>query len=123
MKVPIKRFKKDAFVYLSGNKPPKEFYIVKSGEIKINKTNQILGKSEEIKGIGYIFGVIQCLTGIIEEETAIAITDIDVFVISRDKIQDLFINHKKVILKILAEYSEILRSLKRKKHRIYCIVF
>ena len=111
MKVPIKRFQKGAFVYLSGNKPPKEFYIIKDGKIKLKRTNQLLGKSEETRSIGYIFGVIQCITGIVEDESAFAITDVDVFVISKDKIRDLFINHKKVILKILAEYSEILRKL------------
>jgi len=111
MKIPIKQFKKGAFIYLSDKVPPKEFYIVKGGKIKISKTNPILGESEEIKGTGYIFGIIQCITGIIEEETAMAVTDLEVFVISKDKIKDLYINHKKVILKILSEYSEILRKL------------
>lgn len=111
MKIPIKQYKKGAFIYLSGKVPPTEFYIVKEGKIKISKTNPILGKSEEVKSTGYIFGIIQCITGIIEEETAMAVTDLEVFVISKDKIKDLYINHKKVILKILSEYSEILRKL------------
>ena len=111
MNIPIKHYKKEAFIYLSEKVPPKEFYIVKNGKIKISKTNPILGKSEEIKGVGYIFGIIQCITGIIEEETAMALTDLEVFVISKDRIKDLYINHKKVILKILSEYSEVLRKL------------
>ena len=111
MKIPIKHYKKGAFIYLSGKVSPTEFYIVKDGKIKISKTNPILGTSEEVKSIGYIFGIIQCITGIIEEETAMAVTDLAVFVISKDKIKDLYINHKNVIIKILSEYSEILRKL------------
>lgn len=111
MNIPIKKFNKGAFVYLSGKVPSREFYIVKSGKVKIAKTNPVLGKLEETKGSGYIFGIIQCLTGIIEEETAMALTDLEVFVISRDDIEDLYIKKKQVLLKILSEYSEILRKL------------
>ncbi len=111
MNIPIKKFNKGAFVYLSGKVPSKEFYIVKEGKVKISKTNPILGKLEETGGAGYIFGIIQCITGIIEEETAMAVTELEVFVISRDDIDDLYINKKQVILKILSEYSEILRKL------------
>jgi CRP-like cAMP-binding protein len=113
MKIPIKRFIKNAFIYISGQNPAKEFFIIKSGEIRITRTNPILGVSEDVRTTGYIFGIIQCLTGIPEEETALALTDCEVFVIEKTKIEDIFINHKKVILKIISEYSEILRKLDR----------
>jgi CRP-like cAMP-binding protein len=111
MKIPIKKYQKNAFIYLSGNVLLKEFYIIKSGQIKITKTNPILGNYDDIRGVGYIFGIIQCITGIPEEETAMATVDSEVFVIKKERIGEIFENHKKVVLKILSEYSEILRKL------------
>ena len=67
--------------------------------------------TKDIRTTGYIFGIIQAVTGIIEDESAKTLTDVEVFVIRKEKIEELFINNKKVILKILSEYSEILRKL------------
>jgi CRP-like cAMP-binding protein len=111
MKVATKFFQKNAFIYLEGKNSSKYFYIVKSGQIFIKKSNQILGNLEEVKGTGYIFGIIQCITGISDEETVQAISDCEIFVIAKDKIDELYLEHPKVILKILSEYSEILRTL------------
>jgi CRP-like cAMP-binding protein len=110
-KVPIKKYIKGAFIYISGTTPPKEFYIIKQGKVEIARTNPLLNKTNETRSTGYIFGIIQCNTGVIEDESAKALTDVEVFVISKEKIQDLFINNKKVIIKIISEYSEILRKL------------
>ncbi len=111
MKIPIKQYKKGAYIYLSGQQPLEEFYIIKSGQIKLTKTNPILGFSEEIRDIGYIFGIIQCITEIAEEETAESVTDCELFVIQKSNIEKVLTNHKKVFLRILSEYSEILRKL------------
>lgn len=111
MIIPIKKFKKGAFIYLSGNQPLKEFYIIKSGAVRVFKTNEILGIKEEIKREGSIIGIIQCITGIAAEENVIALSDCEIFVIAKDKISELFTYHKKIILKIISEYSEILRKL------------
>ncbi len=111
MVIPIKSFKKGAFIYLSGNVPLKEFYIVKSGQIKISRTNTVLGMSEEVKSAGYIVGIVQCITGIPAEENVVALTDCEIFIIHKEKVEEVFKTHKKIILKILSEYSEILRKL------------
>ncbi|OHD27156.1 MAG: hypothetical protein A2086_02250 [Spirochaetes bacterium GWD1_27_9] len=111
MKVSTKLFQKNAFIYLEGKNNGRHFYIVKTGQIKIKRKNPILGDTEEIKGNGYIFGIIQSLTGIADDEVVQAVTDCEVFVISKDKIDELYTEHPKVILKILSEYSEILRRL------------
>jgi CRP-like cAMP-binding protein len=111
MKVATKFYQKNAFIFLDGKNNLPYFYIVKQGKIRISKKNSILGDSEEIKSVGYIFGIIQCLTGISDEESVQAFTDCEVFVITKDKIEELYKEHPNVILKILSEYSEILRKL------------
>jgi CRP-like cAMP-binding protein len=111
MIIPLKKYSKNAFIYISDKTPPKEFYIVKSGKIKITRPNILIGDVEEIRTTGFIFGIIQCFTGTTQEETVLTMTDCEVFVISKDLIEDVFVNHKKVIMKILSEYSEILRKL------------
>jgi len=111
MKVATKFYQKNAFIYLEGKNSLPYFFIVKSGKIRINKKNSILGDSEETKGSGYIFGIIQSLTGITDDESVQAVTDCEVFIVLRDKISELYEQHPKVILKILSEYSEILRKL------------
>lgn len=111
MKVATKFYQKNAFIYLEGKNNAKHFYIVKSGQVRINRKNPILGESEEIRGTGFIFGMIQCITGISDDEVVRALTDCELFVIPKDGIGLLYIEHPKVILKILSEYSEILRVL------------
>lgn len=111
MKVETKIYKKDSFIYLEGKLNLKEFYIIKSGNVLIRKKNILNQISENIRGAGYIFGIIQCLSGIIEEETAKALTDCEILVIPKDKLEDLYIEHRRIIFKILSEYSEILRTL------------
>ncbi len=111
MKVPIKKYSAGAFIYLDGKINPGDFFIVKSGQVKIIRTNKILGDSEDIKGIGYIFGIIQSITGITEEETVQALSDCEIFQLKKDEISLLYSNHPSVILKIISEYSEILRKL------------
>lgn len=109
----IKRYPKSAFIYLEGSNYGKEFYIVKSGRVMITSPNPILGEVEEIKSTGCIFGVIQCITGIKVSETVQAYTDCEVFIIKKNKIGEAFEQYPKVILKIISEYSEILRKLDR----------
>ena len=89
MKVPYKKYKKGAFVLLSGRDPSRSFFIIKSGQVMIKKNNPVLGNIEEVRTVGFIFGIIQCVTGINEDITAQAITDCEVFVINRDEIKQL----------------------------------
>ncbi|HRU45330.1 MAG TPA: cyclic nucleotide-binding domain-containing protein, partial [Spirochaetota bacterium] len=60
---------------------------------------------------GFIFGIIQCITGVSDNETVQALTDCEILVIPKEKIEELYNEHPKIILKILSEYSEILRKL------------
>ena len=41
MNIPIKKFEKGAFIYLSGGTPPKEFYVIKSRD-RLRFRGQIL---------------------------------------------------------------------------------
>ncbi|HOJ63472.1 MAG TPA: cyclic nucleotide-binding domain-containing protein [Spirochaetota bacterium] len=118
MKVETKIYKKDSFIYLDGKFNLKEFYIVKSGNISIKKKNELNQITEETKGPGYIFGIIQTLTGISDNETVKAITDCEILVIPKEKLEQLYVEHKKIILKILSEYSEILRNLDKELVKI-----
>ncbi|HQJ07319.1 MAG TPA: cyclic nucleotide-binding domain-containing protein, partial [Spirochaetota bacterium] len=111
MKVETKKYPQNAFIYLEGKFNLKEFYIVKSGKIKITKTNDITGSSEDFREDGFIFGIIQCITGVSDNETVQALTDCEILVIPKEKIEELYNEHPKIILNILSEYSEILRKL------------
>lgn len=111
MKIPIKKYAKNAFIYIGGKSAPTEFYIIKSGQVKICRNNPIIGEKEEIQGVGYIFGIIQCMTGIPDDVRVVTVTEAEIMIVTKDRIEELFVNHKKVIMKILSEYSEILRRL------------
>lgn len=111
MIVNTKKYGPNAVVYLEGNTNLSQFYIVKRGQIKILKRNTILGNTEYIKSNGYIFGIIACITGIPEEERVETVTECELLIIERDKIAQLYEEHRNIIIKILSEYSEILRQL------------
>lgn len=118
MKVETKFYQKDSFIYLDGKFNLKEFYIVKKGNILLKRKNDLNEIIEETRGEGYIFGIIQSLTGISDNETALALTDCEILVIPKEKLEQLYVEHRKIILKILSEYSEILRNLDKELVKI-----
>ncbi|MBP5449764.1 MAG: cyclic nucleotide-binding domain-containing protein [Spirochaetales bacterium] len=111
MKIETKKFAKGAFIYLESDTNVKQFYIIKSGNVQLSRFSDFGGQMSDIRGIGYIIGIIQCISGLRLNERAIALTDCELLVIYRDQIEQLYTDHPKTILKIIAEYSEILRTL------------
>ncbi len=111
MKVETKKFAKGAFIYLESDTNVKQFYIIKSGNVQLSRFSDFGGQMNDVRGIGYIIGIIQCISGLRLNERAIALTDCELLVIYRDQIEQLYTDHPKTILKIIAEYSEILRTL------------
>ncbi|MCG8571716.1 MAG: cyclic nucleotide-binding domain-containing protein [Spirochaetes bacterium] len=111
MLVEVKKYCSGAVIYLEGKFPQKKFYIVKTGKVKIFKKNPIIGDREETRGSGYIFGIIQCITGISEDERAETSTDCEIITIDGDRLGELYKEHPAIIMKILSEYSDILRDL------------
>ena len=111
MKIETKKFAKGAFIYLESDTNVKQFYIVKSGKVQLSRFSDFGGQMDDVRGVGYIIGIIQCISGLRLNERAIALTDCELLVIYRDQIEQLYTDHPKTILKILAEYSEILRML------------
>lgn len=125
MIVETKRYKKGAIIYLESNRDLNKFFIVKSGQIMIKRKNPIIGDRTYIKGSGYIFGIVQAITNIPEEESAKTLTDSEIIVIPDDKLEDLYKEHPQIIMKILREYSDILRELDRDliKHDLFHKIF
>lgn len=111
MNVRVKKYLKGSFIYLEQNNALHDFYILQKGEIKITRFHLMRGELEEIQGSGYIFGIKQCITDIPEGERVQAQTDCTVIIVSKNQIEQLYTDSPKVILKILSEYSEILRKL------------
>ena len=111
MKIETKKFAKGAFIYLESDTNVKQFYIIKSGNVQLSRFSDFGGQMNDVRGIGYIIGIIQCISGLRLNERAIALTDCELLVIYRDQIEQLYTDHPKTILKIIAEYSEILRTL------------
>ena len=96
MKVQIKQYKKGSYIYLEQNNAPKEFYILKKGEIRIVTTHPILGTEKtETHTQGHIFGIIQCITQISERERVEALTDCEVIAVGKNQINNCFGNHRK----------------------------
>ena len=111
MKVETKKFAKGAYIYLESDVNVKQFYIVKTGKVQLSRFSDFGGQMDDVRGIGYIIGIIQCISGLKLNERAIALTDCELLVIYRDQIEQLYTDHPKTILKIISEYSEILRML------------
>ena len=111
MKVETKKYARGAFIYLESDTNFRQFYIVKSGKVQLSRFSDFGGQVDDVRGIGYIIGIIQCISGLRLSERAVALTDCELIVIYRDQIEQLYTDHPKTILKIIAEYSEILRTL------------
>jgi CRP/FNR family transcriptional regulator, cyclic AMP receptor protein len=92
----INRYKKKQVIYSEGNHPLRLFYVVK-GKVKTMRTNDD-GKElvTELYNEGDFFGYIAMLEGTVYKDTAEAIEDTELAIISKEEFENL-INHNKEV--------------------------
>jgi CRP-like cAMP-binding protein len=105
-------FAKDSYIIVEGKRKADNFFIIRSGKVRISKEVQIVAEERgDILGPGDFFGVISTMSGNSQIETAMAITDVTLISVHRDQFSQLIQVNVPVALKIILQYSKRMRYL------------
>ncbi len=104
-------FKKGSFVIVEGKTNTDRFYIIQSGRVVISRSNELLGSTPEVFGPGDFIGVVSCMSGNSQIESAAAITDVVCIAVRRDQYSELINKNSAVAMKIIRTFANRMRTL------------
>ena len=109
LQLSVLTFKKGSYVLVEGKKEDR-FYIIQKGNIRISHEIEIPGTVPEVLGPGDFAGVISCMSGQANQESAIAMTDVMVIAVKREQYPELFQNNTPVALKVIRTFAKKMRE-------------
>ncbi len=107
----VENYTANSFIMVEGKKNASNFYIIRSGKVKISKENPVL--SEEpytILGPGDFFGVVSCMAGHARLDTAVALENVSLISVEKDMFGLLIQKNPTVAMKIIRFFSRKLRQ-------------
>lgn len=99
-----------SFVIVEGKKNADNFYIIRSGNVKIIKENPtIADDTSSLLGPGDFFGVISCMSNRARIETAVAVSNVSLISVDREQFGMLIQKNPVIAMKIIRFFSRRLR--------------
>jgi CRP-like cAMP-binding protein len=112
LQLSIVNFNKDAYIIVEGKQRADNFYIVRSGKIRISKEVEVVEEEGgNILGPGDFFGVVSTMSSHSHIETAQALTDVSLISVHRDQYGLLIEKNSPVAMKIIEGFSRRMRYL------------
>ncbi|MCI6478767.1 MAG: Crp/Fnr family transcriptional regulator [Candidatus Treponema excrementipullorum] len=105
-------FNKGSYIFIEGNPCTDRFYIIKTGFVSCSRSRP--GAEPEGFGPGDFIGVISCMSGFNQPETAIAATDVQAIAVRRDQYSELIQNNTPVALKTIRSFANRMRTMNEK---------
>lgn len=107
----IENYLANSFVMIEGKKNVNNFYIIRSGKVKVFKENPVVAENPySIFGPGDFFGVVSCMSGHARIETALALENVSLISVERDLFGMLIQKNPAVAMKIIRFFSRKLRE-------------
>ncbi len=107
----VENYIEKSFITVEGKKDSGNFYIIRSGKVKIMKENPVPGEeSFSMLGPGDFFGVISCMSGHARIETAVALTTVSLISVEREQFGILIQKNPAIAMKIIRFFSKKLRE-------------
>jgi len=107
----IENYLANSFIVIEGKKNSNNFYIIRSGKVKVTKENPVIAEEPfTIYGPGDFFGVISCMSGHSRIETAYAIENVSLISVEREMFGLLIQKNPAVAMKIIRFFSRKLRD-------------
>ncbi|WP_027729152.1 Crp/Fnr family transcriptional regulator [Treponema sp. C6A8] len=108
------RYTADSIIYFAGNQDYRIF-ILQNGVVNLSSTDIETGNevNEKVKA-GEFFGVKSALGKFAREETARAVTPVVIIALTVQEFENIFVNNKDLILKMLRVFSGQLRQVHKK---------
>ncbi len=101
----------NSFVVVEAKKNSENFYIIRSGNVKIMKENPVISEeSTHVLGPGDFFGVVSCMSNRPRIETAIAMGNLSLISVDREQFAILIQKNPIVAMKIIRFFSRQLRD-------------
>ena len=105
-------FQKGSYIIVEGKQKADRFYIIRSGKIRVSKELEIVAEEGgNILGPGDFFGVVSTMASYNHIETAMALTDVSLISVQKDKYWLLIERNTPVAMKIIHSFSRKMRYL------------
>ena len=110
LQLKIVKFPQNSYIVVEGRDSEDNFYIIQKGNIRCYKATGS-GIAPVIYGPGDFVGVVPCMSGHLQIETAIAMTDVQAIAVKKDQYPDLIAQNTPVALKIIKTFANRMRVM------------
>lgn len=110
LKLSISKFTPGSYMVLEGNDDSDHFYIIQQGSVKCYKSDGT-GIAPVILGPGDFVGVVPCMSGHLQIETAIPTTPVVAISVKKEQYSELIANNTPVALKIIRTFANRMRQM------------
>ena len=110
LQLQIRNFRPNSYIVMEGKPENDQFYIIQKGQVQCFKASG-RGMKPFMLGPGDFVGVVPCMTGHSQVETAIAMTDVMAIAVKREQYTDLIVNNTPVALKIIKTFASRMRQM------------
>jgi len=108
-------FNKGAYIIVEGKQKADQFFIIRSGKVRISKEVEVVEEEGgNVLAPGDFFGVVSTMSGHSHIETAQALTDVTLISVNRDNYTLLIERNAPVAMKIIEAFSKRMRYLDEK---------
>ena len=112
-------FKKGSYILIEGKSDTDHFYIIQSGKVQVAKEDEVVAEEGgNVLGPGDFLGVVSCMSGHTQIETAIALTDALLISVPYGQFPHLIEKNTSVAMKIIYSFSKKMRYLDEALTRI-----
>ncbi len=110
LQLQIVNFRKGTYLVVEGKEDTDHFYIIQKGSVQCIKASGS-GIAPVLYGPGDFVGVVPCMSGHLQIETAIAMTDVMAISVRKDQYPELIKNNTPVALKIIKTFANRMRVM------------
>lgn len=110
LQLQIVNFKSGSYLVVEGKADSDHFYIIQQGLVQCRKASGS-GIAPVKYGPGDFVGVVPCMSGHLQIETAIAITDVVAISVKKEQYPDLIAQNTPVALKIIKTFANRMRVM------------
>lgn len=110
LQLQITKFTRGSYIVVEGKADSDHFYIIQQGSVSCMKASG-QGQSPVMLGPGDFVGVVPCMAGRLQIETAIAQTEVIAIAVKKEQYPDLIVNNTPVALKIIKTFANRMRVM------------
>lgn len=105
------KFKKGSYLLIEGKAQNDRFFIIQTGTVRCYRSNDPKNISVKNLGTGDFVGVIPCMTGNLQIEYAVALTDVTCISVPKDQYPALIEKNIPVALKVIRTFANRMRTM------------